>query len=277
MRSVRAHTPSRPAALEISYRKKLRAIIEAAHRLVRSMLYPELERIHAEARAIRGDTRQDSTYSEKVDLIFQAMRASLAGQFSDERIKQMAKEQAAKVSDFSRRNVTRILANAIGVDIFLAEPYLKAEMDQFVQSNVDLITTVKDSYLSQIKQTVMRGIQTGTRVEDLKDEIEARYKPAQNHAELIARDQVTKFNGQLNQLRQREVGVEKYIWSTSKDERVRGNPSGKYPDADPSHWEREGKVFSWAEPPEDGHPGEPIQCRCIAIPVIDLEQLAGED
>lgn len=274
---ARARTPSRPAALEISYRKKLRIIIEAAHQVVRSMLYPELERIHAEARAARGDARQDSTYSQKVDLIFQAMRASLAGQFSDERIKQMAKEQAAKVSDFSRRNVTRILANAIGVDIFLAEPYLQAELDQFVQSNVDLITTVKDNYLSQIKQTVMRGIQTGTRVEDLKDEIEARYQPAQNHAELIARDQVTKFNGQLNQLRQREVGVEKYIWSTSKDERVRGNPSGKYPDADPSHWEREGKIFSWDDPPEDGHPGEPIQCRCIAIPVINLEQLAGEE
>ena len=250
--------------------------MQALRRLVKATLYPELPAIYDEARQVRGDSRQDS-YSDRVDLIFKALRSSFSQQYSDDEIKRMAKEQAAKVSDFNRRGMTRILANAIGVDIFLAEPYLQAEMDQFVQTNVDLIVSVKDNYLAQVKQTVMRGIQSGTRVEDLKDEIEARYHPAENHAELIARDQVTKFNGQLNQLRQREVGVEKYICSTSKDERVRGNPAGIYPKADPSHWEREGQVFNWDDPPEDGHPGEPIQCRCVAIPVIDLEQLAGED
>ena len=46
------------------------------------------------------------------------------------------------------------------------------------------------------------------------------------------------------------------------DERVRGNPNGKYPNAKYNHWEREGQIFSVDEPPEDGHPGEPIRCRC---------------
>jgi SPP1 gp7 family putative phage head morphogenesis protein len=59
----------------------------------------------------------------------------------------------------------------------------------------------------------------------------------------------------VNRARQTELGVKQYTWRTSLDERVR-----------PEHQEREGEVFSWAKPPKDGHPGQPINCRCTADP-----------
>ncbi len=59
------------------------------------------------------------------------------------------------------------------------------------------------------------------------------------------------------------AGITQYTWSTSKDERVR-----------PSHAELEGEQFSYDDPPEvDGepaNPGEPILCRCVPLPVLDL-------
>ena len=198
-------------------------------------------------------------------------------------MRRMAEEQARKVSDFSRQNVTKILSNALGVDVFLAEPYLKAESDAFVKQNVDLITTVARGYFDKVEQAVMGALQRGTRVEDLRDQIEARFEPEQNHAMLIARDQVGKFNGQLNMLRQTELGISRYKWDTSHDERVRGNPAGIYPNAEPSHWANELQdngwgpgIWSWDDPPESGHPGEDYQCRCVAIPVVDVDELAGE-
>ncbi|MEE8393530.1 MAG: phage minor head protein, partial [Rhodospirillales bacterium] len=42
-----------------------------------------------------------------------------------------------------------------------------------------------------------------------------------------------------------------YIWRTVGDSKVRS-----------SHAERDGKVFSWDDPPEGGHPGEAPNCRC---------------
>lgn len=45
----------------------------------------------------------------------------------------------------------------------------------------------------------------------------------------------------------------RYIWRTLKDAKAR-----------PSHLLREGKIFEWASPPEDGHPGEAPGCRCWA-------------
>lgn len=47
-----------------------------------------------------------------------------------------------------------------------------------------------------------------------------------------------------------------YIWRTAGDSKVRS-----------SHAERDGKIFSWDNPPEGGHPGEDFGCRCTAEPV----------
>ncbi len=51
-----------------------------------------------------------------------------------------------------------------------------------------------------------------------------------------------------------------YIWCTMKDERVRD-----------THAAREGEIFNWHVPPEDGHPGEAHNCRCWAEPYVAEE------
>jgi uncharacterized protein with gpF-like domain len=110
-----------------------------------------------------------------------------------------------------------------------------------------------------------------------------------NRASLIAVDQAHKINASLNQLRSEELGSISYIWRTADDERVRGNPSGKYPNVPKSrnHFLRDDKEFLWKpwggsektrpvnasgkkipDPPKEGNPGEPINCRCIAEPVF---------
>lgn len=48
-----------------------------------------------------------------------------------------------------------------------------------------------------------------------------------------------------------------YIWRTQGDGKVR-----------PSHAANNGRIFSWDDPPETGHPGEGYGCRCTAEPYI---------
>lgn len=44
------------------------------------------------------------------------------------------------------------------------------------------------------------------------------------------------------------------------------------------HVDREGKQFDWDNPPDDGHPGEPILCRCYAEAVFpEFEDLGRDD
>jgi SPP1 gp7 family putative phage head morphogenesis protein len=44
----------------------------------------------------------------------------------------------------------------------------------------------------------------------------------------------------------------------------------------PLHADRQGLIFRWDKPPSDGHPGMAIRCRCVADPVIDLDDYGVE-
>lgn len=91
------------------------------------------------------------------------------------------------------------------------------------------------------------------------DEIERQER---NRAALIGRDQVGKLNGRISEYEQRQLGIEEYIWVTAGDERVRA-----------SHRALNGHKFKWSDPPPEGNPGYPIQCRCIADPIIDMDKI----
>ena len=47
-----------------------------------------------------------------------------------------------------------------------------------------------------------------------------------------------------------------YIWRSVRDENSRSE-----------HAKRHGEIFSWDNPPKDGHPGEAPNCRCWAEPL----------
>lgn len=78
---------------------------------------------------------------------------------------------------------------------------------------------------------------------------------------VIAQDQTGKGAGAASKQVQQAAGVGNYKWITMRDDRVR-----------PSHRRREGRIFSWSKPPPDGHPGEPINCRCFARPVAVVKR-----
>ena len=142
-----------------------------------------------------------------------------------------------------------------------------------------LITAVGDDTRAKVSQLVFTGIQNGERHELIAKKIfstgeigELKNPPFNNayrRCEIIARDQIGKLNGGIVRARQVGLGIDRYIWRNVMDERVRGNPNGKYKKAVPSHWAREGLVFDWKNPPADGNPGEPILCRCWAEPYIE--------
>ena len=75
------------------------------------------------------------------------------------------------------------------------------------------------------------------------------YKSSGYNLRRIVRTESAKFNGQLVELRQKQLGIESYEWSDSDDQRVR-----------PNHRTKDGLIFEWASPPPDtGHPGNDYQ------------------
>ncbi|WP_081495928.1 minor capsid protein [Lactobacillus pasteurii] len=82
-----------------------------------------------------------------------------------------------------------------------------------------------------------------------------------NHAKLIANDQTGSIISQLDSYRAKRAGARKYIWRSMEDNRAR-----------PKHRELDGteQVYGNPDGGDDGQmPGEPIRCRCVALPVFD--------
>jgi A nuclease of the HNH/ENDO VII superfamily with conserved WHH/Phage Mu protein F like protein len=75
------------------------------------------------------------------------------------------------------------------------------------------------------------------------------------------------FSGLINELRQRGLGIQLYIWRSRDDGKVRS-----------AHAAHDDQVFSWDSPPEGGHPGQAFNCRCFAEPVLpDTGKLPERD
>lgn len=187
---------------------------------------------------------------------------------------------AEELNARNKQETEKVLARALGVDTayIMDDATVGKVIPSFADVAVALIKGDLDDFKSDIKNAVLKNIQ-GIPFEDgrsLTQEIKHLAGVTMERARLIARDQTHKINTGITQQRQQALGIEEYIWRTSQDQRVVGNPAGLYPRGNHvhgNHYERDGKKFRWDDPPFDGHPGYAINCRCTADPVIDLEKI----
>lgn len=192
----------------------------------------------------------------------------------------IASEFVTKVDQAQKQALECSIASAFGVDFarIMDEPQTAADVEMATTRNVGLITSISDDHFATIGQALLDnyrgvplpgGVSLQQRLQDIGGVTDSR-------AYLIARDQTAKLTSALNSSRQQSNGIEEYRWRGTRDSREVGNPGGLYPKGTAlhgNHWEREGKTYRWDDPPEDGNPGEPIQCRCFAEPVLDLAKL----
>lgn len=280
-RVQRCHLPGQPDLLctknlEREYLRTLVELLSPVKQLPGGWLLNHMERFTA---AINMP-RTDELYGDDVVRVVGRMRIAYETKVTREDFERAATTIAVKTNDLSRKNISRQTKAVIGVDVFQQEPWLDGVLDGFVKENVQLIESLPKRHFDQIEQMVLSQVRGGRRAEELAREIRSKFmaKSKRNkkyateldrRAALIAQDQVGKLHGQLNRARHEAMGLGRYRWRTSKDERVRGNPAGKHPWAKHNHHRREGKIYRYDKPPEDGNPGEPIRCRCWAEPVFE--------
>lgn len=153
----------------------------------------------------------------------------------------------------NQQEVSNNLKNQTGIDLsaYLGNsPNIAEKVNAMTTANVQLIKSIRSQYLDKVQNAVTQAMVNGILNKDLVQQIKDIGKTTEKRAAFIARDQSSKLNAVLTQARHEDVGITKYTWSTSGDERVRE-----------SHAEKDGQVFEYANPPADtGHPGHDYNC-----------------
>ena len=170
------------------------------------------------------------------------------------------------------REWKRVVSKTLGVDLTedkLLGDFYKTALKDWTDLNVDLIKSIPKNSLGDMEDIVINGFKGGSTVKSIMQDIQHTYGVSQSKARFLARDQMAKLNADISQQQQTDAGVEEYIWSSSGDGRVRDR-----------HKELDGKKFKWSEPPivdkktgRRAHPGQDYQCRCVALPVFDIDTL----
>jgi len=251
-----ALTPKPPAAAMLRYSLALRQLAAMFASLVRAKIKPA-DYARQDALEIRLDTPDggDALSGIRVAITREARSSRLGKTITDVGKRAVAHNQG----EFKR----------LGIRLRDSEPDLADLIKGWRESNLDRIVSLFSDEIDRLRTILEEG--ENRRVESLANHIEERLEVTRSKAELLARDQTLTLNAQINQHRQQAAGIEKYIWSTSNDERVRE-----------SHEEMDGEVCSWSDPPlvddEHVHPGDPINCRCVATPILpELEESDGEN
>lgn len=208
--------------------------------------------------------RMDAGEGRKVREMVEHARAITRKVISRDAIENLADKFGKQTSTYQRLQLGRQLHAAMGVDPIIKDRDLAAASEQFVHTNAALIVRIPEELHGDVEALVQHAISSAMPSPRLAKHIQARFGVSQRHARVIARDQISKHAAKLNHARQQELGIERFVWRSVGDERVRD-------------WHRDeldGNTYRFDKPPlnEDGEPvlpGDDVQCRCSADPVID--------
>lgn len=175
-------------------------------------------------------------------------------------------KSATGTDKFHRKKFVANVKKAIGVDItaITSEERTGELIQEALQENIKLIKSIKTDYQERAQKIIEEALLSGADFTNLKNELLqlGGFRPQDDGIEIrraktIARDQMLRLTAKISEIRQKEAGVTHYFWDTAGDRRVRD-----------SHKRNRGKRFAWDNPPDTGHPGDEINCRCIARPDI---------
>lgn len=255
-RKVSIKTLKYPKRIEREYRGFAVGAVRYMNELINELLLSQLPNVIQQNKV---DSVRSDAVSIDIGRIIDSIKLRFFARFSQKRIEETFGALANEAKNLHKEQFDAGFKRVNVVAPVLTDINLITQLEDYKYLNARLIQGMSEEALNRIQTITTTGAQQGKLTKDIAKQIKHQMGVSKNRANLIARDQTGKLLGAMNETRQKEAGVNQYIWRTSNDDRVRDE-----------HAAREGEVFSWDSPPEDGHPGQPINCRCTAEPILSI-------
>lgn len=211
---------------------------------------------------------QIGNYAVVYNKLYNKFKKNIDKQFNTKRINQFVKTLYRQTQTSNGNQYVGSVNASMGVNL---DDVLKTDgLNSFVNAktleSTDMITKLKNESMTTYKANALRRMSAGASLADLFDQVKNDTKLRLTRGDLIARNELKAFNSELTKKRSENLGITKAVWQTAEDERVRKCHS-KFNGKEYTI----GKGFFCDEANEWQEPGEPINCRCIALPVIEFD------
>lgn len=197
----------------------------------------------------RRDAKRPSTKG-----VEQQLRSAASRTFSEQAVRSSTESAARRVESYSKDAFRRL-----GIKPE-KEPILKHLVNGWSRDQAERVKGLADEQITRLAK-ILDG--AGNReAQNVAKDIEEQLEVSESRAAFIARDSIQTLNSQIANERARAAKILFYVWTSMRDARVRD-----------THAELDGEVFDVDGPgdPDEGHPGEPPNCRCVAFYLPDTE------
>lgn len=195
-------------------------------------------------------------------------KKEVENKFNDRVLEGVAEKYVNKVDRYQKLKFKTAVNYGFGIDIsnipeFQSyKPFIKSE----IKKNLSLLSDLRDETIHKLEMMLRTAIEQGTNPKKIAQMLEHTGEVQANRAKLIARNEVKNVVTLLNKKRMQNVGFEKVQWLAGRDSRVR-----------PDHRKFNNKIYTLGvglknSKGEYEEAGEAINCRCSAIPILELEE-----
>lgn len=268
---VRGKPLNYPVGVEVRYVRSVNSIINE--------VIKETEKTVAEIFATPTAKQffaEDASITSEANRILDELFARL-DKMTKERAKTASTGMATASNLASRAAIAaslKELSGGLTIKPSLLGGQIQDKLKASVSANVDLITSIKSSYLGKVKDAVNRSIMTGRGLQDLQPFMEKQRGITKRHAKNVALDQTRKAYNSLNAARMRSAGLTKFEWlHTGGSQKPRILHITNYPEG------LNGGIFDLDDPPiinkktgARGLPADEIFCHCRMIPVLVFDE-----
>ncbi len=219
-RPLKPLKPKFPHTAERDYLRFMQKYVTRAKSLSDQIIKPLITALVREARIILPSRIKNDDAIDDLASAIARIKEILSQEFSDTELQHIALAMSLAVEIVVRTNAQNLaeqLFRNIPGKITLPPSYTDL-LKLKAKENVQLIKTLPERHFASLQSSVLSAITQGTRVEDIEELIDSRFNSMNANAELIARDQVGKLNGQLTEMSQSDLGVTEYIWRTGDRE-----------------------------------------------------------
>lgn len=260
--AVKFKGPKSLIRFEKEYAKFLTYLIEQASRQYKNNTILALNKTTVSKFA---DAKQTGNYANIFQKLSDKIQRKILKRFTDDKIYKVTKEIFDRIDANNSDKMYAAAANALGVDIkyILNKENKKPNTTALIKSTAEWASKTLNESLQFYSANTLRAMTLGQDLDDISKQFDGMVEKRKGHATMVARTQVSSFNGIVTKIRAQNLGIVKATWQTAEDERVR-----------PAHKQRDGKEYNVNEglySSLDGKkliPGVDYNCRCVASYVL---------